>query len=91
MSQMKSMSDQERITDFLASQKQISSSYDTFANECVSTSLRDAFLNILSEEHKIQSDLFNAAQSRGWYNPEQADTQKISQAYQKFSSQQTRA
>ncbi|SMC45514.1 spore coat protein [Papillibacter cinnamivorans] len=91
MDQMKAMSDQERIDDFLSSQKQICSTYDTFANECVSTSLRDAFLNILNEEHKIQSDLFNAAQSRGWYNPEQAQAQKISQAYQKFSNQQTTA
>ena len=86
---MKMMNDQERITDFLASQKQISSSYNTFANECCNTQLRDAFLNILSDEHKIQSDLFNAAQSRGWYQVAPADSQKVSQAYQKFSSQQS--
>ena len=40
------MNDQERITDFLCSEKKMSANYDTFASECVNTALRDDFLNI---------------------------------------------
>lgn len=82
------MGDQERVNDFIASQKQIESSYNTYASECSDIKLRDAFLNILNDEHKIQSELFAAMQSRGWYQLEQADQNKVSQAYQKFSNMQ---
>lgn len=80
------MGDKERLNDFIASQKQIGMSYQIFAGECVNTQLRDCFLNILNEEHQIQSDLFTQAQSRGWYQTPQADANKIQQAYQKFSN-----
>ena len=35
------MTDQERITDFLCSEKKMAANYDTFASECVSIPLRD--------------------------------------------------
>ncbi|MGE4277392.1 MAG: spore coat protein [Lawsonibacter sp.] len=81
------MNDQERITDFLCSEKKMSANYDTYASECVNTSLRDDFLNIFNQNHKTQTDLFQLAQSKGWYQVEQAPENKISQAYTKFSSQ----
>ena len=82
------MNDQERITDFLCSEKKMSANYDTFASECVNTALRDDFLNIFRQSHQTQSDLFQIAQSKGWYQVEQAPASKISQAYTKFSNQQ---
>jgi hypothetical protein len=60
-----SMGDQERVNDFILSQKQIESSYNIYAGECSDIKLRDTFLNILSEEHKIQSELFSAAPEPG--------------------------
>ena len=65
------MNDQERMTDFLCSEKKMTSNYDTYASECVNIPLRDAFLG-----------LFNQG-----YQPEQAQADKISQAYTKFSNQ----
>ena len=82
------MNDQERITDFLCSEKKMSANYDTFASECVNIPLRDEFLRLFSQSHRTQTELFQAAQSRGWYQVEQAPGDKISQAYQKFSNQQ---
>ena len=38
------MNDQERMTDFLCSEKKMTSNYDTYASECVNIPLRDAFL-----------------------------------------------
>lgn len=82
------MNDQERITDFICSEKKMSANYDSFASECVNLALRNDFLNILNRSHQTQSDLFRTAQSKGWYQVEQAPASKISLAYTKFSNQQ---
>ena len=53
----------------------------------VNTRLRDAFVAILTEGHKAQTDLFEAARQQGWYQVEQAPRQKVEQALQKFTNQ----
>ena len=85
------MNDQERIADLLCSEKKMSANYDTFASECVNVALRDDFLNIFSRGHQTQTDLFKLAQSKGWYQVEQAPQAKVSQAYTRFSNQQPTA
>ncbi len=81
------MREKELLNDLIASQKQITASYNTFAGECVNSNLRNAFLNILGEEHQIQADIFSDMQANGWYQPEQAEQQKIQQTQQKLSQQ----
>ena len=73
------MTDQERITDFLCSEKKMAANYDTFASECVNIPLRDEFLRLFNQSHHSQTELFQLAQERGWYSPEQAQTDKIDQ------------
>ena len=85
------MNDQERMTDFICSEKKMTSNYDTYASECVNMALRDDFLNILTKSHQTQSDLFRIAQTKGWYQVEPAPQSKVSQAYTKFSNQQPTA
>ena len=82
------MTDQERLTDFILSEKKLSANCDIFASECVSTALRDDYLKIFNGSHTAQTDLFKLAQSKGWYQVEQAPADKVSQAYTKFSNQQ---
>jgi spore coat protein CotF len=81
------LTEQEILKDALICQKQMTSSYNTYAGECVSETLRNTMLNVLNEEHQIQAELFNELQSRGWYQPEQADQQKIVEAKQKLMGQ----
>ena len=81
------MTDKELINDTISSQKYISSSYNTYANECVTPSLRNDFLSILNEEHQIQADLFTEMQNRGWYQVQSAEQNKVMQAKQKFTQQ----
>ena len=81
------MREKEMLNDLIASQKQITASYNTFAGECVNPNLRNAFLNILGEEHQIQADIFSDMQANGWYQPEQAEQQKIRQTHQKLGQQ----
>lgn len=77
-------SDREMMDDALSSQKFITNGYNTFANECATPALKTEFMNLLSEEHQIQHDVFAEMQKRGWYTTEAADMNKVSQAKQKF-------
>lgn len=80
------LDDREILDDILTSQKQITGSYNTFGNECVNEKLRSDFLNILRDEHNLQSDVFTQMQQRGWYTPCAAPQQKIDQAKTKFQN-----
>ena len=80
------LGDKEILQDSLLVQKQMTSSYNTFAGECVNPQLRSAMLTILNDEHKIQAEMFTTMQSRGWYQTQQAQQQKIQQTVTKFSS-----
>lgn len=81
------MKDQEMMTDLLLTEKKMSGNYNEYASECVNVQLRDTFVAILTEGHRIQTDLFKTAQQKGWYQVEQAPEQKVSQAQQKFTNQ----
>ena len=61
------MQDKEMLEDVLTSQKQITGLYNTYANECATTAIRDEMMNILHDEHDIQADIFMEMQKRGWY------------------------
>ena len=80
------MNDQEYMTDLLFAEKKMTGNYDTFASECVNTALRDEFLKILNQGHMTQTELFQMAQSKGWYQVEPAPASKIQQAATKFQN-----
>ena len=78
------LDDREILDDVLSSQKQITANYNTFGNECTNEKLRTDFLNILRDEHNMQSGVFTQMQSRGWYQPCAAPAQKINETKTKF-------
>lgn len=82
------MNDQEHMTDLLLAEKKMSDNYGIFASECVNTQLRDDFIRIFTQGHQIQTELFQTAQQKGWYQVEQAPQDKVTTAYQKFSNSQ---
>lgn len=79
--------DKAMMDDALASQKFITGTYNTFANECSNPQLLEQFMNILEDEHRIQHEVFDEMQKRGWYQIEQAEQDKINQAKQKYLGQ----
>ena len=81
------MKESEIITDLLLTEKKMSTNYTLFASECTNVKLRDTFVNLLSQGHKTQTELFETAKQKGWYTVEQAQPQQIAQASQKFSNQ----
>ena len=81
------MKENEIITDLLLTEKKMSTNYNLFASECTNVKLRDAFVNMLSQGHKTQTELFETAKQKGWYTVEQAQSQQVAQAAQKFTNQ----
>ena len=80
------LTDREMLTDALSSEKFMTENYNTYANECASPSLMNEFMNLLSEEHQIQHDVFSELQKRGWYKTQSAPAEKVQQAKMKFSN-----
>ncbi|MEG0753987.1 MAG: spore coat protein [Angelakisella sp.] len=78
--------DREMMDDLLSSQKGITGLYNTAANECASNGLKNEFMTILGEEHRIQMELFTEMNKRGWYPVEQAEQQKIQQTKDQFQN-----
>lgn len=78
--------DRERMEDALISQKHVTGLYNTFLDESVGAEVRSCLSNILSEEHDIQSGIYNRMTQKGWYQNEQAEDAKVNRAKQYFSS-----
>ena len=85
MNNYQGFTDQEILTDMLTSQKTITGVYNTSSNECMHPALREDFLNILRDEHNIQSSVFNEMEKRGWYCPAPAEAQKINETKTKYT------
>jgi len=80
------LTDKDVLTDALATQKYATANYNLFANECANAELRSQVIDLLNDEHLIQSDLFTQMNKRGWYPVPQAECQKIQQAIEKFQN-----
>ena len=78
-------SDKEVLADALTSEKTATDHYNTFANECVHDSVRNAILHCLDQEHGIQQDVFNIMHAKGYYPTPAADSQKVDEAKQRYS------
>ena len=85
-SKIPTMGDKEMMSDCLNSEKNCTSVYNTFANECVNPKLRNDFINTLKDAHDVQSELFTEAQNRGWYVVKAAKQPDIAQAAKKYSA-----
>ena len=77
--------DKEILADALTAEKTATNNYNTFANECVHDSVRDAILHCLEQEHSIQKEVFDMMHQRGFYQTPAAEAKKVTEAQQKFS------
>ena len=51
---MQGYTEKEILSDGLSTQKAATDKFNTSANECTHTTLRDTFMKILEQEHNIQ-------------------------------------
>ena len=80
------LSDKDRMTDALNAQKYATGHYNELACESATPDVRSCVMNILTEEHKIQEELFDEMHSRGWYKTEAAEEQKLQNAKNQFAA-----
>lgn len=78
------MTDQQRLADVRAMEKQLTGNYDAFSSDCVNLSLRDEMLKALARSHRIQTELLCTAQQRGWYHMDPAEETQIQQIKARF-------
>ena len=73
-------SDKEKIADALMTQKFVTGNYNSFANECAHPEIKRLALELLSDEHSIQHEIFTEMQNHGWYEVKAATEAAIQQA-----------
>ncbi len=81
----KQMTEKERMTDFLCSEKFLTSVYNTYACEAATPAVKACLLNTLTETHRMQEEIFNEMSTRGWYTVEKAEETKLNQAKQQYA------
>ena len=86
MNENKKLTEKERMDDALTSQKYITGEYNTYVNEAATPEVKNLFLNILNDEHRIQHEVWEEMNTRGWYPVEKAEESKLQQAKQKYGS-----
>jgi spore coat protein CotF len=83
---MNQFKEKEILGDALAAQKAATNLFNTFSNECVHEELRSTMLDILSDEHTMQQDVFSSMHERGFYPTPDAEQNKIEDAKKRYST-----
>ncbi|WP_408007568.1 spore coat protein [Pseudalkalibacillus sp. A8] len=79
------MNDRDFINDVLATEKYLTDAYSTALNEASHQALYQDISSIAKETQDCQRNVLNVMFQKGWYTFEQAQPQKLQQAYQQFS------
>ena len=79
------MNDKEVLTDLLSSQKFVTGAYNTFCCEAAEPTVRNCLLSVLEDEHRIQAELFNTMNQKGFYPVKKAEETKLNAAKQQFA------
>lgn len=79
------LTEQQKMTDLLSSEKFLTGVYNTYCCEASTSAMRSSLCSLLQDEHRIQEEVFNEMNAKGWYKPEQAQEAKLNAVKQKFS------
>ncbi|EFM10109.1 conserved hypothetical protein [Paenibacillus curdlanolyticus YK9] len=79
------LSDRDRLTEILATEKYLTDSLNIAAKEASHASLHNDVMTVLTETHQMQVELFELMFAKGFYKLEAEEQQKLDQAYQQFS------
>lgn len=79
------LTEEQRLTDLLSSEKFLTGVYNTYCCEASTGAMRSTLCSLLQDEHRIQEEVFNEMNAKGWYKPEQAQDAKLNTVKQKFS------
>ncbi|WLR41347.1 spore coat protein [Bacillus carboniphilus] len=80
------MNERDYVNDLLATEKYMTGSYCTALNEMSHESLYKDIQTIFNETQNCQREIYDLMFKNGWYKLEPAETTKINQSYQQFST-----
>ncbi|SFS65645.1 spore coat protein [Marininema halotolerans] len=83
------MNDRDRINDVLTTVKYLTDGYNIGVNEASNDRLYQTQMNILTNLHNCQRDLYHMMHSKGWYKTEPVEMQKVTTTFQQFSNYST--
>ena len=79
------MNEKAVLTDLLSTQKFITGAYNTFCCEAAEPTVRNCLMSVLEDEHRIQAELFNTMNQKGFYKVQKAEEAKLTAAKQQFA------
>jgi len=71
------LSEKEMMNDGLGTEKQLLNEYSTFIAEATCQNLRNQLQQIMTETQQMQFGIFNAMQSKGWYQIKNAPLSEV--------------
>ena len=77
--------EKQMLTDALNSQKFIAGVYNNDAMECATPTVKRCISNILEDERRMQEEIFEEMNSRGFYPVEKAQDQKVDTVKQTYA------
>lgn len=84
---MQHIGDKEMVNDILSMMKSSLTTYTSSISECSNQQLRQTLQQIRNSDEQFQYQLYQMAESKGFYKPAtQADTQDIQQVKSAVSS-----
>lgn len=83
------LNEKETLTDLLSSQKFMTSVYNSDLLESATPEVKRLFFGILEDEHRIQQEIFTEMSSRGYYQVEAAEEQKLQKTKQQYAQPMT--
>ena len=78
--------EKEQMHDCLNTEKYLISMYNTALTEAATPEVVQTVTELLSDNYRMQQQLFREMNSRGWYPVAKAEEQKITAAKQKFGT-----
>ena len=85
MQNQNGMNEKACLTDLLSTQKFITGAYNTFCCEAAEPTVRNCLLSVLEDEHRIQAELFNTMNQKGFYQVQKAEESNLNAAKQQFA------
>lgn len=79
------MNDRDRLQDMLSTEKYLTTSFNTFANETSHQQLHQDVMTILNETHQAQFEMFELMFRKGHYKLDAEQQMKLDQAFQQFN------
>lgn len=85
MNQCVKYDDKQILTDVLTHQKFMTGHYSSYLCESCSPEVRQAFSQLLSEEHNIEFEIWQEMNRLGYYPVPKAEENKVTAAKDQFS------